>query len=112
MIWLPKLSKRVLVIRGTCWPTVMLACLFWELVWGSPGLFLAMPLMAAVKAVCVNTEGWQSWGHLMGSEPAVPLAALNKMHETHHDITAHPINGEMPANPPKGDAAGDHHKSG
>ena len=34
--------------------TVMLACLFWELVWGSPGLFLAMPLMAAVKAICYH----------------------------------------------------------
>jgi hypothetical protein len=92
--------------------TVIVSCLFWDFVWGIAGLFLAMPLMAAVKAVCVNTEGWQSWGHLMGSEPAVPLAALNKMHEQHHDIAAHPINGEMPTNPPKGDAAGDHHKSG
>ena len=93
-------------------PTVLISCVFWNFVWGIAGLFLAMPLMAAVKAVCVNTEGWQSWGHLMSSEPPAPLKALNKVHDQHHDIAAHPVNGELPNNPPKGAAPGDDHKSG
>jgi hypothetical protein len=45
--------------------TVMLACLFWELVWGIVGLFLAMPLMAAIKAICFHVPGWRPWANLM-----------------------------------------------
>jgi hypothetical protein len=47
--------------------TVLLACLFWHLVWGTPGLFLAMPLMAAVKAICANVPGWEAWANLMST---------------------------------------------
>ena len=49
--------------------TVLIGCLFWDLVWGTSGLFLAMPLMAAIKAVCIHVDGWSAWGHLMSSEP-------------------------------------------
>ncbi|MBY0461273.1 MAG: hypothetical protein K2V38_28445, partial [Gemmataceae bacterium] len=42
-------------------------------VWGIAGLFLAMPLMAALKAICMQVEGWQGWGHLMGSGAPVEL---------------------------------------
>jgi predicted PurR-regulated permease PerM len=52
--------------------TVMLACMFWELVWGLPGLFLAMPLMAAVKAICAHVPGWRPWANLMGTEKSAP----------------------------------------
>ena len=107
-IIVPWVMGRSMDLNAT---TVLISCVFWNFVWGIAGLFLAMPLMAAIKAVCVNTEGWQSWGHLMGSEPPVPLKALNAMHEKHHDIAAHEVNGEQPMNPPKGDAPGDDHKS-
>jgi hypothetical protein len=52
--------------------TVMLACLFWQLVWGVAGLFLALPLMAAVKTICSHVPDWQPWSNLMGTkdEPA------------------------------------------
>jgi AI-2 transport protein TqsA len=50
--------------------TVLISCLFWYLVWGTAGLFLAMPLMAAIKAICLQVPGWEAFGHLMGSEPA------------------------------------------
>ncbi len=53
--------------------TVLIGCLFWDLVWGTSGLFLAMPLLAAIKAVCIHVEGWSAWGHLMSSEP-MPVA--------------------------------------
>jgi predicted PurR-regulated permease PerM len=67
----PVLMGRSMELNAT---TVMLACLFWELVWGIAGLFLAMPLMAAVKAVCSHVPNWQPWANLMGTheEPAVP----------------------------------------
>jgi predicted PurR-regulated permease PerM len=50
--------------------TVMLACLFWPLVWGPTGLFLAMPLMAAIKAVLHSMPEFRPWADLMSaSEP-------------------------------------------
>ncbi len=50
--------------------TVLLACLFWDLVWGLPGLFLAMPLMAGIKAVFVSVPALRPWGNLMGNSKA------------------------------------------
>src|SRR5205823_9017249 len=61
----PVVMGRSMELNAT---TVMLACLFWELVWGLPGLFLAMPLMAALKAVCEHVPGWRPWANLMGTE--------------------------------------------
>jgi predicted PurR-regulated permease PerM len=67
----PVVMGRSMEMNAT---TVMLACLFWELVWGLPGLFLAMPLMAAVKAVCYHVPGMRPWANLMGTEEAESLA--------------------------------------
>lgn len=68
----PVVMGRNMELNAT---TVMLACLFWELVWGTPGLFLAMPLMAAIKAVCYHVPGWRPWANLMGTsdEEALPF---------------------------------------
>lgn len=52
--------------------TVLLACLFWWVVWGEVGLFLAVPLMAGVRAICLHVPGWQGWGNLMGMERSTP----------------------------------------
>ena len=63
--------------------TVMLACLYWDLVWGTAGLFLAMPLMAAIRAVCLHVEEWRPWGLLMGSdddEPVQPAKSSDLIH--------------------------------
>lgn len=60
----PVVMGRSMEMNAT---TVLLACLFWELVWGAPGLFLAMPLMAAVKAVCSHVPEWKPWANLMSS---------------------------------------------
>jgi predicted PurR-regulated permease PerM len=67
----PLLMGRHMDLNAT---TVMLACLFWELVWGVPGLFLAMPLMGAIKAICEHVPGWQPWANLMSARDAVPAA--------------------------------------
>lgn len=68
-IIVPWVMGRSMDLNAT---TVLMACLFWDLVWGTAGLFLAMPLMAAVKAVCLQVEGWKPWGELMSSEPGLP----------------------------------------
>ena len=69
-IIIPWVMGRSMDLNAT---TVLLACLFWDLVWGIAGLFLAMPIMAAVKAICLQVDGWQGWGDLMGSGPAKPI---------------------------------------
>jgi predicted PurR-regulated permease PerM len=61
----PVVMGRPMQLNAT---TVLLACLFWDLVWGTPGLFLAMPLLAALKTVCIHVPGWQAWANLMSTE--------------------------------------------
>jgi AI-2 transport protein TqsA len=75
----PVVMGRHMELNGT---TVMLACLFWELVWGLPGLFLAMPLMAAVKAICYHVPGWRPWANLMGTRESDPIKADEEEEES------------------------------
>lgn len=75
-IVVPWVMGRSMDLNAT---TVLLACLYWSVVWGpAAGFFLAMPLMAAVKAVCLHVEGWKAWGELMSSdeEPRETLSPL------------------------------------
>lgn len=65
----PLVMGRSMDLNAT---TVILSCLFWDLVWGTPGLFLAMPLMAALKAVCMSVPGWRPWANLMGTDDRPP----------------------------------------
>src|SRR5439155_10642008 len=58
----PVVMGRSMEMNAT---TVMLACMFWELVWGPAGLFLAMPLMAAAKTICYHVPEWRAWANLM-----------------------------------------------
>lgn len=61
----PLVMGRSMDLNAT---TVMLACLFWELIWGATGLFLAMPIMAGVKSVCIHVPGWWQWANLMSAD--------------------------------------------
>lgn len=45
---------------------VTLALMFWGMLWGGIGLLLAIPLTAALKAICDNVSGLQSYGRLLG----------------------------------------------
>lgn len=45
---------------------VTVALMFWSVLWGATGLILAIPLTAALKAVCDNVEQLQPYGHLLG----------------------------------------------
>jgi predicted PurR-regulated permease PerM len=46
--------------------TVMVAFLFWGLLWGLPGAVLAVPLTSAIKVVCENVQGWEGVARLLG----------------------------------------------
>lgn len=45
---------------------VTVALMFWGMMWGGIGLLLAIPMTAAIKAVCDNVAGLQAYGRLLG----------------------------------------------
>jgi AI-2 transport protein TqsA len=71
----PVVMGRSMELNAT---TVMLACLFWELVWGTSGLFLAMPLMAGIKTICAHVPDWEPWANLMGTRDEPPPTSDKK----------------------------------
>ena len=46
--------------------TVTIALMFWSVIWGAPGLVLAIPLTAGIKAVCDNVSGLEPVGKFLG----------------------------------------------
>jgi AI-2 transport protein TqsA len=77
----PVVMGRSMEMNAT---TVLIACLYWEHVWGAMGLFLAMPLIAAVKAVCYHVPEWRPWANLMSS---------------HEEDRPHPASEQPPPSP-------------
>jgi predicted PurR-regulated permease PerM len=45
---------------------VTVALMFWGMLWGGIGLLLAIPLTAAIKAICDNVSNLQPYGRLLG----------------------------------------------
>ena len=45
---------------------VTIALMFWGTLWGAVGLLLAIPITAAIKAVCDNVSSLQGFGKLLG----------------------------------------------
>ncbi|MCL5745440.1 MAG: AI-2E family transporter [Acidobacteria bacterium] len=45
---------------------VTIALMLWGVLWGAVGLVLAIPLTAAIKAVCDNVRSLQPYGRLLG----------------------------------------------
>ncbi len=45
---------------------VTVALMLWGALWGAAGLVLAIPLTAAIKAVCDNVSGLRGYGKLLG----------------------------------------------
>jgi predicted PurR-regulated permease PerM len=76
----PMVMGRGMELNAT---TVLLACMFWELVWGVPGLFLAMPIMAAVRAACEHLPGGKPWARLMATAhgEAIPADVENRLRD-------------------------------
>jgi predicted PurR-regulated permease PerM len=61
----PLVMGRSMDLNAT---TVMISCLFFDQVWGTPGLFLAMPIMAGIRAIFLHTPGLRPWAFLMSTE--------------------------------------------
>ncbi len=72
-IVVPLVMGRSMDLNAT---TVMIACLFWDLVWGMTGLFLAMPIMAGLKAILYHVPEWRPWANLMSSEDPPPQSEI------------------------------------
>ena len=91
----------------------MAACLFWEAVWGPTGLFMAMPIMAGIKAILYHVPEWRPWANLMSStedDSAQPPAEAPTAPPTTSDLAngkpgeAHAdgrFTAEGPARPPE-----------
>jgi predicted PurR-regulated permease PerM len=45
---------------------IFLGIAFWSWIWGVPGMFLAVPMLMATKAVCDHVDGLRSIGELLG----------------------------------------------
>ena len=45
---------------------VTFALMFWGFLWDAPGLVLAIPITAGIKAVCDNVAGLRPWGRFLG----------------------------------------------
>jgi predicted PurR-regulated permease PerM len=46
---------------------VILSLFFWTWLWGVPGAFLSMPLLAIAKIVCDRIPSLAALGHMLGS---------------------------------------------
>ena len=46
--------------------TVMVAFIFWGMIWGVAGAMLAVPLTSAIKVVCEHVHGWEGFARLLG----------------------------------------------
>ncbi len=51
---------------------VMLSLLFWDWMWGVPGAFLSVPLLAVFKIVCDHIETLTPLGHMLGATHVRP----------------------------------------
>ena len=58
----PKLMGQALDLHPV---TTLLALMFWGLIWGVPGMFLAVPLTAILKSILSEIETTKPWAELM-----------------------------------------------
>ena len=45
---------------------VFVSLIVWSWLWGTWGVFLAVPMMMVIKAICDHIEDLKPWGDLMG----------------------------------------------
>ena len=46
----------------------LLGVVIGEMIWGIPGMFLSIPVIAIAKIIFERIESLQPWGHLLGHE--------------------------------------------
>ena len=62
------ITPMLLASQFTLNPVVVIVSLFfWHAIWGVPGAFLAVPLLAIAKIVCDRVKPLQPLGHIIGS---------------------------------------------
>lgn len=62
------ITPMLLASRFTLNPVVVIVSLFfWHAIWGVPGAFLAVPLLATAKIICDRVAPLQPLGHILGS---------------------------------------------
>lgn len=62
------ITPMLLASQFTLNPVLVIVSLFfWHTIWGVPGAFLAVPLLATAKIVCDRVEPLRPLGHVMGS---------------------------------------------
>jgi AI-2 transport protein TqsA len=96
----PLLMGRSMDLNAT---TVMMACLFWEAVWGPTGLFMAMPIMAGIKAILYHVPEWRPWANLMSSteDHGPPHAGPPVASDSPNGKVSEPhVDGRFSAEPP------------
>jgi predicted PurR-regulated permease PerM len=52
--------------------TIMVAFIFWGMLWGVAGAMLAVPLTSAMKVVCEHVSGWEGFARLLGDPDPPP----------------------------------------
>ena len=64
-ILLPAIVASKVKINGLI---TLLGVIVGEMMWGIPGMFLSIPVIAITKIIFDRVEGLQPWGHLLGDE--------------------------------------------
>lgn len=64
------ITPMLLARRFTLNPLLVIASLmFWDWLWGVPGAFLSVPMLAVFKIVCDHVDSLTPLGHLLGDSP-------------------------------------------
>ena len=64
------ITPMLLARRFTLNPVLVMASLmFWDWLWGIPGAFLSVPLLAVFKIVCDHVDSLKAIGHVVGGAP-------------------------------------------
>jgi AI-2 transport protein TqsA len=73
----PELTKTSVDLNAV---TALISLLYWGWIWGGIGLFLAVPVTAAIKVICDHIEPLKPIGIILGTErtPKEPDAPANE----------------------------------
>ncbi|TLU71609.1 AI-2E family transporter [Lichenicoccus roseus] len=64
------ITPMLLARRFTLNPVLVMASLmFWDWLWGIPGAFLSVPLLAVFKIICDHVDSLTAIGHIVGGAP-------------------------------------------
>ncbi len=70
------ITPMLLARRFTLNPLLVIASLmFWDWLWGIPGAFLSVPMLAVFKIVCDHVDSLTPLGHMLGDAPRRRKAA-------------------------------------